>query len=161
MRVTSPLSGPVTLHVRAGENERSFTVNVVANATLKMSASSAALTQGTTRRVTFTFTRNGVAQSGLEVRFAANAAFRELAQGAVTDKTGSDGRVTLELTALTNDTSQTICMETDGQTLTQSFTVTPGKYALTAEPGSLSQHRETEISQVMIVTNMYRLQEIE
>lgn len=146
VRVTSPVAGPVTLHVRAGENERSFTVNVVANATLKMSASSAALTQGTTQRVTFTFTRNGVAQSGLEVRFAANAAFRELAQGAVTDKTGSDGRVTLELTALTNDTSQTICMETDGQTLTQSFTVTPGKYALTAEPGSLSQHRETEIT---------------
>ena len=146
VRVTSPVAGPVTLHVRAGENEQSFTVNVVANATLKMSASSAALTQGTTQRVTFTFTRNGVAQSGLEVRFAANAAFRELAQGAVTDKTGSDGRVTLELTALTNDTSQTICMETDGQTLTQSFTVTPGKYALTAEPGSLSQHRETEIT---------------
>ncbi|WP_300802004.1 inverse autotransporter beta domain-containing protein, partial [uncultured Desulfovibrio sp.] len=145
VRVTSPLSGPVTLHVRAGENERSFTVNVVANATLKMSASSAALTQGTTRRVTFTFTRNGVAQSGLEVRFAANAAFRELAQGAVTDKTDSDGRVTLELTALTNDTSQTISVEADGQTLTQSFTVTPGKYALTAEPGSLTQHRETEI----------------
>ena len=87
-----------------------------------------------------------MAQSGLEVRFAANAAFRELAQGAVTDKTGSDGRVTLELTALTNDTSQTISVEADGQTLTQSFTVTPGKYALTAEPGSLSQHRETEIT---------------
>ena len=145
VRVTSPLSGPVTLHVRAGENEQSFTVNVVANATLKMNVLSTALTQGTTRRVTFTFTRNGVAQSGLEVRFAANAAFRELAQGAVTDKTDSDGRVTLELTALTNDTSQTISVEADGQTLTQSFTVTPGKYALTAEPGSLTQHRETEI----------------
>ena len=146
VRVTSPVAGPVTLHVRAGENEQSFTVNVVANATLKMSASSAALTQGTTQPVTFTFTRNGVAQSGLEVRFAANAAFRELALGAVTDKTDSDGRVTLELTALTNDTSQTISVEADGQTLTQSFTVTPGKYALTAEPGSLSQHREKEIT---------------
>ena len=54
--------------------------------------------------------------------------------------------MTLELTALTNDTSQTISVEADGQTLTQSFTVTPGKYALTAEPGSLSQHRETEIT---------------
>lgn len=146
VRVTSPVAGPVTLHVRAGENEQSFTVNVVANATLKMSASSAALTQGTTQRVTFTFTRNGVAQSGLEVRFAANAAFRELAQGAVTDKTGSDGRVTLELTALTNDTSQTISVEADGQTLTQSFTVTPGKYALTADPATLTLGVETEVT---------------
>lgn len=146
VRVTSPVAGPVTLHVRAGENEQSFTVNVVANATLKMNVLSAALTQGTTQRVTFTFTRNGVAQSGLEVRFASNAAFRELAQGAVTDKTDSDGRVTLALTALTNATEQTISVEADGQTLTQSFTVTPGKYALTAEPGSLSQHRETEIT---------------
>lgn len=146
VRVTSPLSGPVTLHVRAGENEQSFTVNVVANATLKMNVLPTALKQGTTQRVTFTFTRNGVAQSGLEVRFASNAAFRELAQGAVTVKTGSDGRVTLELTALTNDTSQTISVEADGQTLTQSFTVTPGKYALTAEPGSLSQHKEMEIT---------------
>ena len=146
VRVTSPLSGPVTLHARAGENEQSFTVNVVANATLKMSASSAALTQGTTRRVTFTFTRNGVAQSGLEVRFAANAAFRELAQGAVTDKTDSDGRVTLDLTALTNDTSQTISVEADGQTLTYTFTVEPGKYALTVSPVELTQHKETEIT---------------
>lgn len=145
VRVTSPLSGPVTLHARAGENEQSFTVNVVANATLKMNVLSTALKQGATQRVTFTFTRNGVAQSGLEVRFAANAAFRELAQGAV-KKTGSDGTVELALTALTNDTSQTISVEADGQTLTQSFTVTPGKYALTAEPGSLSQHRETEIT---------------
>lgn len=144
VRVTSPLSGPVTLHARAGENEQSFTVNVVANATLKMNVLSTALTQGTTRRVTFTFTRNGVAQSGLEVRFAANAAFRELAQGAV-KKTGSDGTVELALTALTNDTSQTISVEADGQTLTYTFTVEPGNYALTAEPGSLTQHRETEI----------------
>ena len=146
VRVTSPVAGPVTLHVRAGENEQSFTVNVVANATLKMSAPSAALTQGATQRVTFTFTRNGVAQSGLEVRFAANAAFRELAQGAVTDKTDSDGRVTLDLTALTNDTSQTISVEADGQTLTYTFTVEPGNYALTAEPGSLTQYKETEIT---------------
>ena len=145
VRVTSPVAGPVTLHARAGENEQSFTVNVVANATLKMSASSAALTQGTTRRVTFTFTRNGVAQSGLEVRFAANAAFRELAQGAV-KKTGSDGTVELALTALTNDTSQTISVEADGQTLTYTFTVEPGNYALTAEPGSLTQYKETEIT---------------
>lgn len=146
VRVTSPVAGPVTLHVRAGENEQSFTVNVVANGTLKMNVLSAALTQGTTQRVTFTFTRNGVAQSGLEVRFAANAAFRELAQGAVTDKTGSDGRVTLELTALTNDTSQTISVEADGQTLTQSFTVTPGKYALTADPATLTLGVETEVT---------------
>ena len=145
VRVTSPVAGPVTLHARAGENEQSFTVNVVANATLKMSASSAALTQGTTQHVTFTFTRNGVAQSGLEVRFAANAAFRELAQGAV-KKTGSDGTVELALTALTNDTSQTISVEADGQTLTYTFTVEPGNYALTAEPGSLTQYKETEIT---------------
>ena len=144
VRVTSPLSGPVTLHARAGENEQSFTVNVVANATLKMSASSAALTQGTTRRVTFTFTRNGVAQSGLEVRFAANAAFRELAQGAV-KKTGSDGTVELALTALTNDTSQTISVEADGQTLTYTFTVEPGNYALTASPSELTQYKETAV----------------
>lgn len=146
VRVTSPVAGPVTLHVRAGENEQSFTVNVVANATLKMSASSAALTQGTTQRVTFTFTRNGVAQSGLEVRFASNAAFRELAQGAVTDKTGSDGTVELALTALTNDTSQTISVEADGQTLTYTFTVEPGKYALTVSPVELTQYKEREIT---------------
>lgn len=146
VRVTSPVAGPVTLHVRAGENEQSFTVNVVANATLKMSASSAALTQGTTQSVTFTFTRNGVAQSGLEVRFAANAAFRELAQGAVTDKTGGDGRVKLELTALTSDTSQTISVEADGQTLTYTFTVEPGNYALTADPATLTLGVETEVT---------------
>lgn len=145
VRVTSPVAGPVTLHVRAGENEQSFTVNVVANATLKMNVLSTALTQGTTQRVTFTFTRNGVAQSGLEVRFAANAAFRELAQGA-TEKTGSDGRVTLELTALTNDTSQTISVEADGQTLTYTFTVEPGNYALTADTNTLTQYKETEIT---------------
>lgn len=134
VRVTSPLSGPVTLHARAGENEQSFTVNVVANATLKMNVLSTALKQGATQRVTFTFTRNGVAQSGLEVRFAANAAFRELAQGAV-KKTGSDGTVELALTALTNDTSQTISVEADGQTLTYTFTVEPGNYALTCRAG--------------------------
>ncbi len=145
VRVTSPLSGPVTLHVRAGENEQSFTVNVVANATLKMNVLSAALTQGTTQHVTFTFTRNGVAQSGLEVRFASNAAFRELAQGAV-KKTGSDGTVELALTALTNDTSQTISVEADGQTLTYTFTVEPGKYALTVSPVELTQYKETEIT---------------
>ena len=144
VRVTSPVAGPVTLHVRAGENEQSFTVNVVANGTLKMNVLSAALTQGTTQRVTFTFTRNGVAQSGLEVRFASNAAFRELAQGAV-KKTGSDGTVELALTALTNDTSQTISVEADGQTLTQSFTVTPGKYVLTASPSELTQYKETAV----------------
>ena len=142
VRVTSPVAGPVTLHVRAGENEQSFTVNVVANATLKMNVLSTALEQGATQRVTFTFTRNGVAQSGLEVRFAANAAFRELAQGAV-KKTGSDGTVELALTALTNDTSQTISVEADGQTLTYTF---PGNYALTAKPGSLTQYKETEIT---------------
>lgn len=146
VRVTSPLSGPVTLHVRAGENEQSFTVNVVANATLKMNVLSTALKQGTTQRVTFTFTRNGVAQSGLEVRFAANAAFRELAQGAVTDKTGGDGRVELKLTALTSDTSQTISVEADGQTLTYTFTVEPGNYALTADPATLTLGVETEVT---------------
>lgn len=145
VRVTSPVAGPVTLHVRAGENEQSFTVNVVANATLKMSASSDALTQGTTEGITFTFTRNGVAQSGLEVRFAANAAFRELAQGAVTEKTGGNGEVTLDLTALTNDTSQTISVEADGQTWKQVFTITPGAYVLTARPSELTQYKETAV----------------
>ena len=146
VRVTSPVAGPVTLHARAGENEQSFTVNVVANGTLKMSASSDALTQGTTQGITFTFTRDGVAQSGLEVRFGVNPAFKELSLGTVARTTDGNGEVTLDLTALTSAPQQSVAVEADGQTWKQVFTITPGAYALTAEPGSLTQYKETEIT---------------
>ena len=145
VRVTSPLSGPVTLHVRAGENEQSFTVNVVANATLKMSASPDALTQGTTQGITFTFTRDGVAQSGLEVRFGVNPAFKELSLGTVARTTGGNGEVTLDLTALTSAPQQSVAVEADGQTWKQVFTITPGAYALTASPSELTQYKERAV----------------
>ncbi|WP_297261781.1 inverse autotransporter beta domain-containing protein [uncultured Desulfovibrio sp.] len=130
VRVTSPVAGPVTLHVRAGENEQSFTVNVVANGTLKMNVLSAALTQGTTQRVTFTFTRNGVAQSGLEVRFAANAAFRELAQGPVNAQTDDQGKVTLDLTPIKGGTA-TITATVGTDTVTVDLSVSKVTFVLT------------------------------
>ena len=134
VRVTSPVAGPVTLHVRAGENEQSFTVNVVANATLKMNVLSAALTQGTTQRVTFTFTRNGVAQSGLEVRFAANAAFRELAQGPVNAQTDDQGKVTLDLTPIKGGTA-TITATVGTDTVTVDLRVGKATFVLTDSGG--------------------------
>ena len=130
VRVTSPVAGPVTLHVRAGENEQSFTVNVVANGTLKMNVLSAALTQGTTQRVTFTFTRNGVAQSGLEVRFASNAAFRELAQGPVNAQTDDQGKVTLDLTPIKGGTA-TITATVGTDTVTVDLRVGKATFGLT------------------------------
>ena len=145
VRVTSPVAGPVTLHVRAGENEQSFTVNVVANATLKMNVSPTALTQGTTQCVTFTFTRNGVAQSGLEVRFGVNPAFKELSLGTVARTTDGNGEVTLDLTALTSAPQQSVAVEADGQTWKQVFTITPGAYVLTASPSELTQYKETAV----------------
>ena len=54
--------------------------------------------------------------------------------------------MTLDLTALTNDTSQTISVEADGQTLTYTFTVEPGNYALTADPATLTLGVETEVT---------------
>ena len=130
VRVTSPVAGPVTLHVRAGENEQSFTVNVVANGTLKMNVLSAALTQGTTQHVTFTFTRNGVAQSGLEVRFASNAAFRELAQGPVNAQTDDQGKVTLDLTPIKGGTA-TITATVGTDTVTVDLRVGKATFGLT------------------------------
>lgn len=145
VRVTSPVAGPVTLHVRAGENEQSFTVNVVDNATLKMNVLSTALTQGTTQRVTFTFTRNGVAQSGLEVRFAANAAFRELAQGPVNAQTDDQGKVTLDLTPIKGGTA-TITATVDGETVNASLVVSTGTYTLTTESVSLALNTATQVT---------------
>ena len=145
VRVTSPVAGPVTLHVRAGENEQSFTVNVVANGTLKMNVLSAALTQGTTQHVTFTFTRNGVAQSGLEVRFAANAAFRELAQGPVNAQTDDQGKVTLDLTPIKGGTA-TITATVDGETVNASLVVSTGTYTLTTESVSLALNTATQVT---------------
>ena len=134
VRVTSPVAGPVTLHVRAGENEQSFTVNVVANGTLKMNVLSAALTQGTTQHVTFTFTRNGVAQSGLEVRFASNAAFRELAQGPVNAQTDDQGKVTLDLTPIKGGTA-TITATVGTDTVTVDLSVSKVTFVLTDSGG--------------------------
>ena len=145
VRVTSPVAGPVTLHVRAGENEQSFTVNVVANGTLKMNVLSAALTQGTTQHVTFTFTRNGVAQSGLEVRFASNAAFRELAQGPVNAQTDDQGKVTLDLTPIKGGTA-TITATVDGETVNASLVVSTGTYTLTTESVSLALNTATQVT---------------
>ena len=142
--VNSTFSGPVTLYVRAGENEQSFTVNVAANTALDMETSSTELKQGETKQVTFTFTRDGVPQTGLEVTFEGNPAIRELARD-VTKTTGSDGTVTLGLTALTNATEQIVTVKAGGQSENISFTVTPGEYALTADPEKLTQHEETEV----------------
>ena len=142
--VNSAFSGPVTLYVRAGENEQSFTVNVAANTALDMEASTKELKQGETKQVMFTFTRDGVPQAGLEVTFEGNPAIRELARD-VTETTGSDGTVVLGLTALTNAAEQIVTVKAEGQSKAISFAVTPGEYVLTADPEELTQHKETEV----------------
>ena len=145
VRVNSATTGSVTLHIQAGDNTQSFTLNVVANLTWELDhvSGSGTLTQGSPGSLTLTLTQGGVAKPGITVSFTPNPNVSGLPGSATTD---ANGQITLSGLTLLTPTDQTIVANIDGQKLNIQVTVIPGTYTLEATPDALTQFAATNVT---------------
>ena len=116
----------------------------VTGATYGLYADPASLTRYEPTDVTFTLkTTKGTPVPGVSVSFTANDKLGLSSQTQTTDASGQIQNVSL--TAIENG-QQTVAVTVDGQTPSVDFTVSQGGFKLEANPSSLLQHEQQNVT---------------